>query len=57
MLFTAHTRAKRLAVWIGTKKAVGIGVRSARDERTTGLADFIRSSQEHVEQQTQGQFF
>lgn len=57
MLYTALTRAKRLAVWIGTKKAVGIGVRSARDERTTGLVDFLRSPQEHREQQTQGQFF
>ena len=57
MLYTALTRAKRLAVWIGTKKAVGIGVRSARDERATGLADFLRSPQEHTEQQTLGQFF
>jgi len=57
MLYTALTRAKRLAVWIGTKKAVGIGVRSARDERTTGLADFLKWSQEHAEQQTQGKFF
>ena len=54
VLYTALTRAKKLAVWIGTKKALGIGVRSARDERKTGLVDFLKLLQEQRGQQTKG---
>lgn len=43
LLYTALTRAKSLAVWIGTKRALRIGVQSSRENRRrTGLADFLQ---------------
>jgi exodeoxyribonuclease V alpha subunit len=44
LLYTALTRAKKLAVLIGTRKALGIAIRNnAPRKRYTGLAERLRS--------------
>ncbi len=43
LLYTAVTRAKELAVLVGTRRAIGIAVSNNKiTERHTGLADRLR---------------
>jgi exodeoxyribonuclease V alpha subunit len=43
LIYTALTRARKLAVMVGTRRALAIGIRNARtDQRYTRLADRLR---------------